>query len=380
MRTLQIGDRWFAESQGGLSRYYFELLRHLPQQGVEVRGLTVGHRDIAASTGDTVHPFAAPDAPLFARLRALRRAALREISKFQPDLLVSHFAIYSLPLLDRLSHSRNVVHFHGPWAGESDAEGQANVEAGLKAYVEGLVYRRATRTIVLSNAFRKELVERYKVDESKVRVVAGGIDIERFNDSLTREEARDRLGLPLNRPTVLCVRRQVRRMGLENLIEAAAAISRRLPDILILIAGTGPLAEELAQLICERSLEKNVRLLGRIADDDLPLLYRAADLSIVPTIALEGFGIITLESLASGTPVLVTPVGGLPEVVEPLASSCILEGSSPAQLADGISRALEGKLNLPTSAECRRYAIENFSWPAIAENIANVYREALAHS
>lgn len=122
-------------------------------------------------------------------------------------------------------------------------------------------------------------------------------------------------------------------------------------------------------------LEDNVRLLV-VSDADLPLAYAAAELSIVPSVALEGFGLITLESLAAGTPVLVTPVGGLPEAVAPLAPQLVLEGVGEKALAQGMTDVLRGKVSIPTPFECRDFIQQRHLWPLIAKQVGAIYREA----
>src|SRR5471030_2178982 len=194
---------------------------------------------------------------------------------------------------------------------------------------------------------------------------------------MSRSDARRRLQLPQDRPVVLAVRRLVRRMGLEDLIEAMKRVKAKQPDVLLLIAGKGRLAEELQTRIADAGLEHNVRLLGFVPDHDLAALYRAADVSIVPTVALEGFGLITVESLASGTPVLVTPVGGLPEAVAPLSSNLVLPSTGVDAIAEGLIGALNGTLKLPDADACRRYARENFDNSVIAKRVASVYSEAI---
>jgi glycosyltransferase involved in cell wall biosynthesis len=166
-------------------------------------------------------------------------------------------------------------------------------------------------------------------------------------------------------------------MGLENLIDAVLDVRKQVPDILVLLGGTGPLVGELRDRIVSQGLEQNVRQLGRIEDENLPMAYRAADLSVVPTQALEGFGMITLESLASGTPVLVTPVGGLPEVILPFAPECVFAGTSSAVIAATLTDFLTGRLTLPTDQACRNFVTTNFSWPVITRRIREVYEEAL---
>ena len=113
-------------------------------------------------------------------------------------------------------------------------------------------------------------------------------------------------------------------------------------------------------------------------DADLPLAYRAANFSIVPTVSLEGFGLITVESMAAGTPVLVTNVGGLPETVRDLSEDLILPDSEVKTLATYVSDALSGKLELPSSEACQAYVRERFDWGVIARQIRDVYAEVVS--
>ena len=375
MEALQLGNGWFPEAPGGLERVYHALWEYLPQVGVGTRGLVVGSGQVADSSEGTVRAFASPEAPLWKRWWQGRRAMLQELEGSSPGLVASHFALYALPLLDAVRERPFVVHFHGPWAWEGRAEG--NALTPIKAFLERQVYRRADRCIVLSEAFRDLLCQRYDIPGHRVRIVPGGVRSNRFDTHCTSREARERLGWPTDRHVVLAVRRLAKRMGLEHLIEAMDAVRHRVPDALLLIAGKGPLKEALAERVADRGLEEHVRLLGFVPDDDLPLAYRAADLSVVPTVALEGFGLITLESLAAGTPVLVTPVGGLPETVRDLEPALVLEDATAPTLARGIVEALHGQRPLPDAEACRCYVRDHFDWPVIARQVRDVYEEVL---
>jgi glycosyltransferase involved in cell wall biosynthesis len=377
MRTLQIGDTWLPEEEGGLARYYYELIRHLPATGASVHGLVVGSCGAKHMAGCDVAALARQEDSMFTRLRAARHASLVLIDKGQIDLIASHFALYALPIADKLRSIPTVAHFHGPWSGESGAEGSATFNSRMKNIIENVVYSRAKLHIVLTRAFQEELTQRYGISEETIRIVPGGIDIDRFNIKLSRAEAREQMGWPMDRPILLCVRRQVRRMGLENLIDAARILVQQRPDLVILLGGSGPVAGELKQRIAGSGLESNVKQLGRIPDEVLPTAYRAADMTVVPSQSLEGFGLITLESMASGTPVFVTPIGGLPEVLEPFAPQCIFEGTSAAAIADGLGEALRGARPMPSAESCRQYAVDGFSWPRITARVRNVYDEAL---
>ena len=378
IRTLQIGNDWFEDRQGGLSRFYSELLRHFPATQIEVEGLVAGTDKAQISSGGRVVAFALADEPIAIRLLHARQAALTILHNQKIDIIASHFALYALPILDKLRSIPSVVHFHGPWAAEAGVEGSSFISSRIQAAIERAVYSHANRVIVLSRAFQQELVRSYGISEELIRVVPGGVDLERFNITLTRGEARERLGWPIDRPIILAVRRQMRRMGLENLIDASRALIMTNPDLLVFLAGSGPISNELKLRIAEYGLDKSIRLLGRVDDADLPLAYRAADLTVVPSQTLEGFGMITLESLASGTAVFVSPIGGLPEVIGPFAPQCVFDGTSAKEIQVALAEALCGQRSLPTAEECRQYASKNFSWPVIAERIHAVYQEALS--
>ena len=376
--TLQIGMGWFPEQAGGLNRVYYQLMKSLPQARVGMRGLVAGSPGVAEQTGGQVEAFASGDASLPARWRKARRRALDMMAEQKPSLVAAHFALYAAPLGRHLDRHPLVVHFHGPWAYEGVVEGDGALKKRFKMHIERSVYRKAERVIVLSEAFRDVLHRTYGVPLERIRIVPGGVDVQRFATHLTRSEARQYLGWPRDRSLILSVRRLQPRMGLENLVAAMVTVCRRMPDVLLLIAGNGPLGAALMARIDALNLHHHIRLLGFLPDADLPLAYHAADLTIVPTVALEGFGLTTIESLATGTPVLVTPVGGLPEAVRSLAPSLVLESCAEAALADGLVGALCGTLSLPDAAACRAYAQTHYAWSVIARRVREVYEEALS--
>lgn len=378
MKTLQLGMGWFAEEPGGLERVYSGLVGHLPQEGVAVGGLVAASSNVDQTSGGQVHSFARADAMLPRRLIGARAAICQALSTGQVDLVASHFALYTWPAIDIVRRQPLVVHFHGPWAAESGVERRRTLAQQAKLRIESTVYRRAQRLIVLSEAFSQVLIRGYGVPGDRIRVIPAGIDPSPFAVECNRHHAREALGWPKDRPILLSVRRLARRMGLENLIEAISLVRRIIPDILLLIIGRGALQTKLEQRVRELGLENHIRLLGFMADEELPLAYRAADLTIVPSIALEGFGLTTIESLASGTPVLVTPIGGLPEVVRDLSENLVLNGSEPAHLHDGLQQALKGARPLPSPEDCRAYVEQRFTWPVIARRVKAVYEEALA--
>ena len=373
LQLLSIGAEWQSEVAGGVNRYTGGLADALAGLGVSQQWVVVGNNPQAEQYQVTAA--APPTAKLLSRLGGVRRSS-RELSK-QADVLATHFALYAAPAVRACKALPHVCHFHGPWAAESAVEGGNRLAVLAKKWLEKKVYRSADRVVTLSKAFADVVTRDYGVSPEKLRVIPGGVDVGRWEVTADRRAAREQLGWPTDRPIVVCIRRLARRMGIENLIEAVSQLRDSQPDLLVLIGGGGPLRGELEAKIESCGLQHHVQLLGFVPEQDLPLAYRAADLSIVPTQSLEGFGLIVLESLAVGTPCLVTPVGGLPEVVDGFATDLILEGSSSDAIASGIQAALGGGLSLPTTDQCRSYVRENFAWPLIAKQVLDVYSEVV---
>lgn len=374
--VLELGMH-FDASLGGVDRYFQRLTEGLRSNGVPCTALAFGssastislkqwdgREQASVSLGESA-------APLPQRWRAIRTAGRKAPEQ---GLIATHFALYAAAL-PRLQQRKHVVHFHGPWAGESAREGQSRLVVAAKRWIENRVYRSVDRFIVLSSAFRHVLSTEYKIPAEKIRIVPGGVETARFAPA-NKLEARRRLGWPEKAPIVLCVRRLVHRMGLATLIEAFATLRGDHPGARLIIAGRGPLESELRQKAASAGCEDTVIFTGFLPDEELPPAYAAADFSIVPSESLEGFGLTTLESLACGTPVLVTPVGGLPETVCELDPALILAGKDAASLAEGIRRGLAGEL--PSSGACRAHVEARFDWSAIARRVAAVYEEVLA--
>ena len=267
MKTCQIGLRWSSKVSGGAERIFSELAAGLPTVGIEFLGAVAGTAALSAETHGLIHAFAPEESGTLTRLRGSRRLLNALLSEERPDILASHFALYTLPVLNRLRAQPFVMHFHGPWAMESGVEGGSAPAVFAKQQIERAVYTRADTAITLSKAFATLLHQQYGVAEDRIRIIPGAVDLDRFTMSPSRAEARDRLGWPKDRPILLTVRRLVQRMGLQSLLEALPAIREMVPDVLLLLAGTGPIRPELERFVKDQSLEGSVRFLGFLPEE-----------------------------------------------------------------------------------------------------------------
>ena len=369
-KTLMLGKGWFPEQLGGLDRYYRDLFEHLP----EASGIVIGR---SAAVPDRAVGISDHDKPLPSRLFAFWLAGQHMAGK--TDVVDAHFALYALAplLLGRLRRTPAIVHFHGPWADESVAAGRRSALAhAIRRRMERAVYRRADEAVVLTSAFRQVLVERYGVAPWKVSVEHPGVDLDRFTPE-GREAARTALGVGPDEFVAIAVRRLVPRMGLELLVDAWSQAADDLPPgSRLLIAGDGPLREKLLITIDALGVGGSVRLLGRVSDERLVELYRAADIAVIPTLECEGFGLVALEAAACGTPSVVTAVDGLPEAVVGLDPSLIVPRGDCAALRD---RLLRARTERPSRSATRAHA-ERFGWAAVAERHRDIIRRAAARS
>ena len=373
LNTLQISMGWFSDRAGGLNRYYYDCTKYFPNADIQFDGLVAGGINVKSDSQGKITAFAPSNASLFKRCLGVRNSFKQLILQKDYDLIVSHFAFYTFPLLNMLGDRPLVTHFHGPWALESGVEANKSLAVKAKQLLEKSTYQRSKQFIVLSQTFHDILHQEYQVPLERINIIPGGVDIDRFNIADSPAEARSKLMWSSDRPIIFCIRRLAKRMGLENLVAAMVNVCAAYPDALLYIAGKGELAATLQTQISELELSNNVQLLGYVSDEDLPLCYRAANFSVVPTVALEGFGLIVVESLAAGTPVLGTPIGGIPEILRPFSEDLVFDGYNSEQLATGIIEALSGDRNLPSSQACLEYVKENYDWQIITQKIKLVY-------
>ncbi|MEL6458147.1 MAG: glycosyltransferase family 4 protein [Cyanobacteria bacterium J06641_2] len=374
---LCLGLGWFPKTPGGLERYVYELTLRLAKNKDQVELCGVGLPEDETNLPIKMTNLASPDTTILQRLWTVRsnfKKTREKASINQPDAINLHFALYSLPILDLLPENIPITfNFHGPWASESQEEGLDNITALLKkSLVEQTTYKRCHRFIVLSKAFGEVLHQKYQVPWEKIYVIPGGVDINRFQPDLSIPEARTKLGWSVERPTIFTSRRLVHRVGLDKLLLALAQIKPKIPNIYLAIAGRGALKNSLEQQVLELGLEDNVEFLGFLPDELLPVAYQAADLSIMPSQSFEGFGLAIVESLACGTPVICTPVGGMPEILETFSPDLITDSIEVNDIAKKIEKVFLGEIVKPSREECREYAANNFNWDKIAQEVRKV--------
>ncbi|MBD2774468.1 glycosyltransferase family 4 protein [Iningainema tapete] len=369
---LCLGLGWFPKTPGGLERYTYELTHQLAaQDSVELCG--VGLPEEQLNLAIKLTNLASPDSAMWKRLWSIRQK-FKQTRTGKIDAINLHFALYSLPILDLLPKGVPITfNFHGPWALESKQEGIDKLKEFVQqTLIEKRVYQRCDRFIVLSKAFGEILHHHYQVPWEKINIIPAGVDLTRFQPNLSPDEARTQLGWPSDRQIVFTSRRLVQRVGVDKLLDALATIKPRVPDVWLAIGGRGPQQAALQQQVIELGLNDQVKFLGFLPDEQLPVAYQAADFTVMPSQSLEGFGLATIESLACGTPAVCTPVGGMPEILEPFSPQLITNSAEASAIAEKLEQVLLGKVPMPSSEACREYTVTHFNWAKISQQVRQV--------
>jgi glycosyltransferase involved in cell wall biosynthesis len=221
-----------------------------------------------------------------------------------------------------------------------------------------------------SNAFKEVLLNEFKIPEEKVRVVYPGVNLDKFQ-LRDKEQARQIFGLPSDQKVLLCIRRLEPRMGIHLAIDAM----EHLADCVLVIAGTGSLAEKLREYANNKPYRNRIRFLGSVDEERHALIYNASDVVVVPTLSVEGFGLIVWEAFASGIPVVASRVGGLTEALGDFSSDYSFEAGSLEDLVEKIQFALSNAI----PAETFREAVEDRTWKNTAIAIEDFTYETYGH-
>lgn len=251
----------------------------------------------------------------------------------------------------------------------------------IRKFIEKRVLDKSNKIIVLSKFTKEKLLNIYKIPPKKVSIIHGGVDLKRFEPSIDRSKIRKVFGIPDNFIVILTIRNLVNRMGLENLILAIKNIVNRAPDIYLVIGGDGPLKTDLINLANRAGLRDSIQFAGFVPEDQLPSYYQMADIFVLPTKELEGFGLVTLEALASGLPVLGTPVGGTKEILGDFDSSFLFKGKDSDAIADLILKKYQLLKQNPqkwreVSHRCRTFVENNYSWEKNIDSLEELFKKA----
>ncbi len=382
-----VTNNALADKFGGIERYVADLSAALVRRGVGVR--VVAKRWDAGTPARVVqddgvvverHRVPSKRNPLYALLYAAyvgvgvtARTRPRPIG--QRAIIHAHMGLPAWPLA--VTRRRYLLTFHAPVWREllGERQGTYRLPAPMQdaavstlRRVEGLVASRSAGTVVLSEFMRRELSELSVTAARGAELIPGAIDADRFCPADRTARAPDRA------PTLFTARRLTPRTGVDDLIRALVIIRSSFPETRLQIAGVGAMHEQLRSLTRSLGLQNAVDFLGRISDEELVEHYRNADLVVMPTRELEGFGLTTAEALACGTVVVGTPVGATPELLRPLDPSLVTRDASPVAIAGTVVLLLGDRDRLSSLRDrARACVVPVMTWDTVVERYLETY-------
>ena len=391
---------------GGMNVYVRELSRELASRGVEIdvftrwrepgdpriQELAPGARVIHVESGPIRY---IPKTAVYARIEHFTDEVVRSIESEgrSYDLIHSHYwlsAVVARQLAARWDlPTVQMFHTLGLVKREVMAE-DADVETDERIGIERRAVRESDALVAASEIEASELMQLYGADPGKICVVPCGVDVDAFRP-VRQIDAREALGRDRCERLVLFVGRIEQIKGIDVLLEAMGDLFRRRPDLrheVCLVVVGGALdpnddapelekLEDLRRLVHEHRLEDRVDFIGSVDQGRLALWYDAADVCAVPSLT-ESFGLVALEAMASGTPVVATRVGGLQTVVEDGQSGLLVPASDHQALAEAMERVLTDHRLRMHLAHGARDRAERFTWSRVGDGIEMLYDRVLA--
>lgn len=390
---------------GGMNVYVAELTRHLGKRGIHVDVFTRSQDEhvphVLHNLGycnRVVHIPAGPEVPLPKRELATYIpefveginlfAAQKEIHY---DLIHSHYWMSGMAAEQlRARWQTPIIHmFHTLVMMKNRvARSPEELEGEYRLKGEQRILQIADRIVVATPAEQSQLEFLYKANSKKLRIIPPGVDLSHFYP-IPRDEAREVIGVPLKNRMILFVGRIEPLKGLETLIRALAYMQKTsqlvcCPHSLVIVGGDPeetPLNvnAEMARvqaLVRELDIRDLVLFLGKKDQQTLPYYYSAADVVVVPS-HYESFGMVALEAMACGTPVVASQVGGLGFLIRDGVTGYVIPDGEPELLGNRLMELiLDPQLRERMGRQASQLAQE-YSWERIAAEIANLYEEVL---
>lgn len=290
------------------------------------------------------------------------------------DLVHSHLAVCDAGARFAMPRGTPFVRtFHGSWPVEVWSENPPRRRvsvAGVKALARRALQERIERSsmhaagaVIVLSAFSQTYIQReYRIAPERIFTGPGGVDGERYAPVADKAALRRALDIPPNRFVAVFAGRLIRWKGIFEVVAAIDIARIQDPSLLLVIAGSGKEEQALSAEVRRRGLEAYVQFAG-FQRERLPQYYACADAVIVPSTREETFGMVTVEALSCGVPVIGNPEGATPEILRGVDSRLILAGVTPAQIAAKLQEIRQASwfANI-APASLHEFVRKNFSW------------------
>lgn len=390
---------------GGMNVYVREVARELGSRGIQVdvftrwrepddpriQDLGPNARVIHVESGPIRY---IPKSEVHARIGEFTAKVTRfiEAEGLTYDLIHSHYWLSAIVARDLATRYRipAVQMFHTLGLVKAEVmDEDINGETETRVAIERQAVRDSNAIVAASEIEASELVELYGADPRKLCIVPCGVDTDLFRP-VRQVDARETLGRDQCEQLVLFVGRIEQIKGIDILLDGLGLLYQRRPDLrsqicLVVVGGAldpnddAPETEKLEDLrrrVHEHRMEDTVDFVGSVDQKRLALWYSAADVCAVPSLT-ESFGLVALEAMACGTPVVATRVGGLQTVVEDGESGLLVPPGDREELSRAIERVLmDHRLRIHLAHGSRDRA-EKFTWGHVGDGIETLYRRVL---
>jgi D-inositol-3-phosphate glycosyltransferase len=386
------GGRPGGRDTGGMNVYVRELARELGSRGhvvdiytrahdpaeAQVAGLGKGVRVIHLTAGEVenMHKLA-----VYSYLAdfACGLEGFRKRHGLAYDLIHSHYWLsgwvgQKLQMWWNLPH---ITMFHTLGA-VKNATAIGEDEPELRLQTEKEIALACDRIVAATELEKEQLIRYYDGRGESVTVIPCGVNLNLFRP-MDRKAARERLAIDGSR-IILFVGRIEPLKGLERLIRAVCHLRRACRLLLVVVGGDGQSESELQRLqklIRDLDIQDAVRFAGIVNQEDLPDFYNAADVCVIPSY-YESFGLVGLESLACGTPVVTTRVGGMESIVWRDEIGYLLAADSPSHLAGKVAKVLSTCPSSVSVAALARESVASFGWANVADAVLKEYEALLS--
>ncbi len=381
---------------GGLNVYVLELASELAERGHTVDVFT---RRTDPAQAEIVH--IGEGAP-GTRIIHIDAGPARYLEKRALDAHLDAFEAGVAGFAERESLSYDVVHSHYWLSGVAGAKlkvrwgvphvamfhtlGEVKARARVserepepRLAAERMIAQDADKIVVASRDEQQLLVRHYDADPDRIAVVPCGVNLGMFQP-VDKDEARQQLGLGDDDQILLFVGRIEPLKGVDILLGAAAQMEGQSDCFVLVIGGdsdarTGEMAH-LRDLAEELGIAERVSFLGAVDHERLPLFYSAADVCVVPSF-YESFGLVALEAMACGTPVVASRVGGLTVAVRDGETGYLIPWRCPEPFAERLELLLGNDELRRAFGQAAREEVERFRWSNVAEAVLGIYGEVI---
>jgi glycogen(starch) synthase len=388
MRVLMLSWEFPPKVVGGIARHVADLSKALVQGGTEVQVITCGVQGAPQTEkidGIQVYrvPMSNPVTPDFLtwvmqlNLNMIEQANRLRYNGLQFDLIHAHdwLAAYASKNLKHSWQIPMTATIHATEYGRNN--GLHNQLQRYISDVEWWLGYEAWRVICCSRYMRGELQRVFQIPDDKLRVIANGVYPEEFNRTdLDPAKIRGRY-CAWDEKVLFYVGRIVREKGLGVLLDALPRVLAANSKVKLVIAGKGGYCDELRHRAYQLGIYHRIYFAGFIDDNTRNALYQCADVVVFPSL-YEPFGIVALEGMAAGAPVVVADTGGMSEIIQHGRNGLKAYNDNPVSLADNILWALDHPDHTRQMREQALLDIKNlYSWPKIAAETVEIYREIL---